>query len=546
VPTPVGAKGQSMMPTSDELDLLLVVDNSSSMADKQAVLATSVRRLLGALVNPACVDASGAFVTQPTSPVEACPGDSVRRFLPVRSMHLGVIDSSLGALGADQCRADDAQRDNDDKAHLLLRNDGGAVPTYLGEGYLAWDPDQRLSPGGELDFDSFVQHAVDLVVGAGQIGCGYEMPLESAYRFLVDPSPYASIEVSQAGAVPATQTVGLDVELLAEREHFLRPTSLVGVVVLSDEDDCSVRAGGQVFNVLDAAPFFRGSSTCATDPASACCYSCGLGPPVGCEVDALCSSAPKLSAPEDPVNLKCWHQKQRYGFSALYPVQRYVNAFSQSLIDPATPDLSIDPLSPPPTAVPNPLFADGRDPRLFVMTALVGIPWQAVARDPTDPASGSLDAAALDASGFWAREVGDPDAFVEPTDPLMTETYEKRPGVTSSSPNGGDRSIDTSAPTDLQYACIFPLPAPLPMGLDCKPGAEPDNPLCMGSVQIAAKAYPGLRELAVVHGLGAQGAVGSICAPATDPSVADPQSRAFGYNAGLDSMLDRLSTSLAR
>jgi hypothetical protein len=28
-----------------------------------------------------------------------------------------------------------------------------------------------------------------MVVGAGQIGCGYEAQLESWYRFLVDPTP---------------------------------------------------------------------------------------------------------------------------------------------------------------------------------------------------------------------------------------------------------------------------------------------------------------------------------------------------------------------
>src|ERR1039458_7373226 len=42
------------------IDLLLMIDNSSSMADKQKVLAAAVPQLLKQLVAPQCVDAAGA------------------------------------------------------------------------------------------------------------------------------------------------------------------------------------------------------------------------------------------------------------------------------------------------------------------------------------------------------------------------------------------------------------------------------------------------------------------------------------------------------
>ncbi len=45
------------------IDLLLMIDNSSSMADKQATLAAAVPQLLGELVAPNCVDASGNSAT---------------------------------------------------------------------------------------------------------------------------------------------------------------------------------------------------------------------------------------------------------------------------------------------------------------------------------------------------------------------------------------------------------------------------------------------------------------------------------------------------
>ncbi len=530
-------------PTSDKLDLLLVVDNSSSMADKQAVLAGSIRTLLGSLVNPPCVDDSGSLVVQPTTPTGSCPASSHRRFKPIKSMHLGVIDSSLGAVGADQCGENDPTRNNDDKSHLLRRSHGASVPTYDGEGFLAWDPAGQLAPPGEADFDVFVGHAIDLVTGADQNGCGYEMPLESAYRFLVDPAPYTTLQKGD-GAIPPVEVSGLDLDLLDERAHFLRQSSVVGVVLLTDENDCSMKVGGQSYAVLDAAPFFRSSSTCATDPNDACCYSCGLGAPSGCAAGAACA-APKLTAAEDSVNLKCWEQKRRYGFDALYPTERYINAFTQTKINPLRDDLSADPMGKIDDRPDNPLFAGGRDPRLFVMTGIVGVPWQTLVHDPADPSSGYQTAEELTQSGFWDREVGDPSLYQPPTDPLMIETYEKRPGVGSDAPNGGDRTIDTAAPSDLQYACIFALPTPLVNGNDCKSGSELYNPLCLGNTQIAAKAYPGLRELAVLRGLGDQATVASICAPITDPGQVDTSSKAFGYNNAMASMLGRLESALA-
>ena len=90
------------------IDLLLMIDNSSSMADKQAILAAAVPQLLGQLVAPNCVDAIG----NPATP--ACGSNSwalatlVRqrgldirlRFNPVNNIHIGIVTSSLGDHGA--------------------------------------------------------------------------------------------------------------------------------------------------------------------------------------------------------------------------------------------------------------------------------------------------------------------------------------------------------------------------------------------------------------------------------------------------------------
>jgi hypothetical protein len=473
-----------------------------------------------------------------------------REFKAVVDINVGIISSSLGADGADQCADNDAMRNNNDKGHLITRATMGTT-TYQGKGFLAWDPDKKRTPPGITDPAALKTGLADLVTGTGQIGCGYEHQLESVVRFLVDPKPYGSLSKGSGGIPPVTPDfANPDQTVLQQRKDFLRSNSLLAIIMLTDENDCSINIlGQQNYAVLNAAPFFRGSSVCATNPNDKCCYSCGLGPPTGCSADAACQM-PKLSANEDPVNLKCWNQKKRYGFDALFPVKRYVNAFSQLTIDPNKADL--DPTGSK-AAVQNPIFTDlsgsgqpVRDPGLVFFAGIVGVPYQVAARDSADLSKGFKSFDELTQDGFWEKYVGDPDGHVEPTDPIMVEDFHKR-GVAASQPNGGDRSIDTTAPTDLQYACIFDLPTPQAMGADCKAGTEADNPLCTGGSsgaaaepQIKAKAYPCLRELGVIHGLAGQGIVASICPQnSNDPSKAN-----YGYRPAVGSIIDRLKSKL--
>ncbi|MCL2725845.1 MAG: hypothetical protein FWD69_15565, partial [Polyangiaceae bacterium] len=58
----------------DKVDLLFMIDNSSSMADKQAILSQAVPQLLNGLLQPACVDkdtgapvSSGPKTADPTA-----------------------------------------------------------------------------------------------------------------------------------------------------------------------------------------------------------------------------------------------------------------------------------------------------------------------------------------------------------------------------------------------------------------------------------------------------------------------------------------------
>lgn len=577
----------------DKIDLVLAVDNSRSMADKQQILALAIPDLINGLVNPRCVDEQGIPAQmQPGYPTDPCPIGTKREFDPILDIHLGVVSSSIGGHGADSCPNSETttkecqgnpNTTNNDKGQLLARTNACGtqeVPTYMSKKFLAWDPAQKY--GGEKVIDDGMGGGLapalrDMVIGVGQIGCGYESQLESVYRFLADPEPYETITVDNYKAVPT----GTDTLLLQQRMEFLRPDSLLAIVMLTDENDCSIKEFGQFYYVGQlrngATPVRlpRARQECAKDPNDPCCKSCGQGQG-SCPADPTCkdpnggTGPALLSDTEDNVNLRCWDQKRRFGIDFLYPTDRYVQAFSSATIPNRAGEL-----------VANPIFSDLnsqdsnsniRDSGLVFFAGIVGVPWQDIARDKADLKKGFKDAyellAPLDGSttSTWDVILGDPAKNVKPLDPLMQETSAIRTGT---NPITGDELVAPNSPTqnpinghewtiandDLQYACIFPL---LPgterdctnadlSACDCT-DATNDNPLCQAdpnnmnnaTMQVQAKAYPGLRELSILRDLGTQGVVASVCpAQLNDENAAD-----FGYRPAIDSILERLKRAL--
>src|SRR5690606_4110672 len=82
---------QLVQSSVDKIDLLFVVDNSISMADKQQILALALPDLVGRLVSPICVDAMGNDVgNTPQTANENCPQGSAREFNPISDIHIGV------------------------------------------------------------------------------------------------------------------------------------------------------------------------------------------------------------------------------------------------------------------------------------------------------------------------------------------------------------------------------------------------------------------------------------------------------------------------
>ena len=556
----------------ERIDLLFMIDNSSSMSDKQLILETAVPDLVDRLVNPICIDPDGG--QHPAAPPgEKCPADQHREFLPVTDINVAVISSSLGDAGANAaCLGGDTV----DGGRLLGSLSRAAGVSTNPSGFITWRED--------TDPQRFKRDFQALVRAVGESGCGWEASLEAWYRFLIDPAPYAAFDKvpcsSGARAMCTSPRLGsngqplLDETLLAQRAAFLRPDSLVAIIMLSDENDCSLRATGQSWIAAtvggSVAPMYAASAACAQDPNSACCYTCPAGPPAGCEwADAPCQESAehledRLPPLADGTNLRCFDQKRRFGVDFLYPTERYVNALSRLRLCPSNPTLDSDDC--PGGSVDNPLFAGGRSPQSVYLAGIVGVPWQAIAASTDEDGAALPDdvlrfkTAAEFGRADWDRILGDPGASPPrlPSDPLMRESTLPRAGVITGGPNGREYATDASLAglaEDLQYACIFRLPEPreckdeTPQTCDCTPTLN-DQPLCEAepgvtaptTLQHWAKAYPGLRELEVLQGYGDNSILASICAR----NVSDLGRRDFGYRPAIASILERLEEQLVR
>ena len=508
---------------ADKIDLLFMIDNSASMADKQQLLASAIPHLLDRLTNPACVDADGNVVAQVLTG-DACPDGSERQFPPVTDIHLGVISSSLGGHGADSCSDSPTMNWNprqEDMSHLLNRGDP-QVPTYEGRGFLNWDPNAQDTPPGESNLASLSQDFESMVVGVDQDGCGFESSLEAWYRFLIDPAPYQSMVPGPCNESDTSNSCrnpnGVDNVVLQQRADFLRQDSVVVVVMLTDENDCSGIDDAQnflAFQHWDGTGQFHlapGTAACETDPNSPDCQSCWQADP---SVHPECQQGWQNPERDDPLNLRCYRQKQRFGIDFLYPVERYI----EGLTSPTLEEGTVNPLfCNAPSADGQSCTVPMRDVTQVVLTGIVGVPWQDIANDPLDATAGLKPASQID----WDMILGDPAGNIEPSDPLMVESIDPRQGQNpatgqalaspgsgvSNGINGSEWTV--SARNDLQYACVFALPEPrdctLPentFGCDCHGASE--NPLCWngasyGTMQHYAKSLSGEASLVRTQG----------------------------------------------
>jgi len=592
----------------DKVDLLFMIDNSASMGDKQEILAEAVPVLLERLLRPKCVSLRtgeaepGAGLADAKKNVKenyGCPGGTEPEFRPITDMHIGVVSSSLGGFGGSECSPDNplsTPRSNDG-GKLVALNGTAPAPDAQPTGFLAWfpeseenqDPSRHPRPLSRAfgDTTELANSFQATVRGVGQNGCGLEAQLESWYRFLIQPDPWVQValkkeiqgdrELTKADLGDSNDPKGVDYDVLKQRADFLRPDSLVAVILLTDEDDSSVdplALGGGGWSFMNNSPRERATRACANDPASAACTSCAYD---SAKTDSECQEkGVKYGAGEDDVNARFGHQllKRRYGVDPQYPLSRYV----MGLTKPKVPNRaaehrmtmngttrSIAPYDREAANCTNPLFAASlprkegdelcnlpvgvRSPDLVFFAVVGGVPPELLHFDPSDPVKSRIT------EEDWVKILGrKPEAYdFTGIDPHMVQSRVPRPGLPAPTAergaNGPDpihgREWDT-AERDLQYACTFALRSPRTCpradnSCDCdNPNSNP--PLCGTAprVQTRAKAYPTVRELMVARALGEQGVIASLCANLNIPSTDDR----YGYNPAVISIVDRLKDAL--
>jgi hypothetical protein len=128
------------------------------------------------------------------------------------SVHLGVITSDLGAPGI-SCGKNRGAQLQAVGAGAALGCDGP-----VGDRFLRID---TMTGSSNAPPDQTVVATLGCMLNVGDKGCGFEMQLEAIYRALHDPIP--------------------------ENEGFLRPGAALAVLVATDEDDCSVDPGSDLF-----------------------------------------------------------------------------------------------------------------------------------------------------------------------------------------------------------------------------------------------------------------------------------------------------------
>jgi hypothetical protein len=188
-----------------DLDILFVIDDSPSMADKQVALANAFPQMMDVL-------------------------SQVDGGLP--NLHIGVVTTDLGTLGSDSAQPGPAIGQLG-AGGCAGQGKGGTLQTSGAAVTDAFLSDVE-GPGGTRvrNYTGALRDVFSTMARVGDGGCGFEQPLAAMAHALVNPT--------NAG--------------------FLRPEANLAIVILSDEDDCSLKSAnllGPESPTLGALQSFR-------------------------------------------------------------------------------------------------------------------------------------------------------------------------------------------------------------------------------------------------------------------------------------------------
>ena len=184
----------------DKVDILFVVDDSGSMKEEQNLLAAQLPRLLESLRTG---DADGAGSPE---------------FRGVSDVHVGFVSTDLGIAGVegiDKCEG---------------RGDDGVLKVASPD---CLDGDARFVDTAAFADASAASEAMQCMVTLGTDGCGFEAQLEAGLKAL-----WPSTD-DRVTFLPDPQGVGALGQGDQANAGFLRDDSLLIVMMVTDEEDCS-------------------------------------------------------------------------------------------------------------------------------------------------------------------------------------------------------------------------------------------------------------------------------------------------------------------
>jgi hypothetical protein len=211
----------------DAVDILLVIDDSPSIAGVNRQLKEQLPRMLNAITTGDDEDIS---------------------FPPAKSVHVAVTTTDLGAgEGTNIASCSAWGRDGT----FVKPDEFGLTCEVDYPGYLAFEGGP--APIATVDTVGCVPLVTpqDMSQGAAGYGCGFEQPLEATLKALLPEDAAVTFVHGEAHG---------------DRENagFLRENSLLVVIVVSDEDDCSTSDYG-IFDPLSEQNRANGVNAACTE-----------------------------------------------------------------------------------------------------------------------------------------------------------------------------------------------------------------------------------------------------------------------------------------
>jgi hypothetical protein len=210
----------------NKVDILFMVDDSNSMDPKQAALRMRFPELVKIL------DTFGAMGSPAWYHIGVVTSDLGAGMAPNGGCAVGGLGGRLQPLG---------------RAHAA-----GCQPPGNGLNFIDYNQLNMTGgvPASNLPTGVSLQDEFTCMATVGTGGCGFEHQLESVYRALHDCQPAADGSYPNC-TIPANQ-------------GFLRPDSILAVVWVTDEDDCSAPDNTDLFDQAKTSMYgFDASFRCS-------------------------------------------------------------------------------------------------------------------------------------------------------------------------------------------------------------------------------------------------------------------------------------------